>query len=81
MKQKKENPGKIGTGKKAERRFIVLKQVGEDCSNEQIAEKMKENLHTVVKDLKSIFKTLKAHSRAGAVHTAWKTGIFTKENC
>lgn len=77
MKQK----NKIGSGAKAARRFITLKLIGEEKSNEQIADALDENIHTVVKDLKSIFKTLHVHSRAGAVHQAWKEGIFTLENC
>ncbi|MBI3500156.1 MAG: hypothetical protein HY063_00010 [Bacteroidetes bacterium] len=81
MEQKKQNPCTIGTGAKAARRFNVLKLVGEELSNEQLADHLKEKVHTVVKDLKIIFKTLSVHSRAGAVHKAWKEGIFTKENC
>ena len=63
------------------REFEILRYVAHELTNEQIADKIYRSVGLVEKELKKICRKMGAVTRQGAVHNAWKRGIFTKENC
>ncbi|MBI4931485.1 MAG: hypothetical protein HY841_12020 [Bacteroidetes bacterium] len=81
MKQKKKKPAKIAKLPLTSREFSALKHAAMEFTKEQIAAKVSMSSHTVDWDLRMIRQKLGVQSITGAVHQAWKAGIFTKENC
>ena len=68
------------TGTLNDTEYAVLVQWATEMSREQIAEMFNRSAGWVDKTVGTIYLKLNVHTRQGAIHKAWKLGIFTAED-